>query len=361
VGVSLSRSIEGKLTHFAEVAYISGATKGQFLRKILLPLLRKDFFALFLFVFSVCFSSFSVPLIVGGGKGTTIEVLIYEKIRLSMEWGSAVILSSIQLVVLAGLSVILLKSQRSTYSTKSEMAWYGHFSGAVVLGLFTVLYFWGYVGSVMSGFSSLIQFNELHIAIFNSTLGTLYVGFATGLIIFGMLGIIAFTQSLPYMRFFLRSYVAPSTTLTGFAFLVFGPNEGIFSYIKIPFALCMLFAGPLFRMGWENEIDKVKGQMLVAETLGAQPIMAFRKIVWPQIRERASLLAGIAAAWACGDYALTRILAYKDMTLGLMTETLMSTYRLNMASVLSFGILICSLLCFIFFWSFQYVYRRKSL
>ncbi len=361
VAVSLSRSIEARLGGLAEVAYMHGASRGKFMTKIYFPILRKEYLVLFLFVFSICFASFSIPLIVGGGKGTTLEVLIYEKLRLSLEWGSAVFLSFLQFVILAVLSLILLKVESSNVSQAKEIPWYGYRSGLFFLVIFCGFFIWGYFAGVISGLSKLAVFSEFTSNIIFSSFGTLFVGLSTGGMILVLLGASSLVHQIKPIRFFLRSYVAPSTTLTGFAFLVFGPNEGFVAYLKIPVALSLLFAGPLYRIGWETELDQIEGQRAVAETLGASPRALFWRLIWPQVNRRAFLLAGLASAWACGDFALTRILAYKDMTLGLMTETLMSTYRFGMASVLSFAVLLCGLICFFTFWGLGNVYRRKSL
>ena len=128
----------------------------------------------------------------------------------------------------------------------------------------------------------------------------------------------------------------------------------------MPCGLALTFCGILYRLGWESEVQRLAGQIATAEIMGAPQWTTCKLVVWPQVQQRAVLLAGLAAAWACGDFALSRILAYNDMTLSLMTETLMSTYRLGLASFLSLAVLLCALFCFFTFWGFGYVYRRKS-
>ena len=360
VAVSLSRSIETKLGGMAELAFVEGSSRVQFLKKVFFPTLKGDFAELFLFVFSVCFASFSIPLIVGGGKGTTLEVLIYEKIRLSMDWGGAVLISILQLVILAFLARGLMRFKSAKPSVPQQIRWIGHRSGAVMILLFAVLFLTGYLDSVFAGAKTAVQFLEWKDGLIQGALGTIFIGLTTGVLILFLLISITISMGFPWLRRWLQSYMAPSTTLTGFAFLILGPNEGYFSYVKIPLALALLFCGVLYRMGWENEVQRLEGQMATAEIMGASKWRLFQFVIWPQVQTRALLLAGLAAAWACGDYALSRILAYNDMTLALMTETLMSTYRLGLASLLSVGVLFSASFCFFTFWGFGYVYRRKS-
>jgi thiamine transport system permease protein len=363
VAVSLARSVETKLGGMAELAQIEGSSRARFLKRVFVPLLKTDLMELFIFVFSICFASFAIPLIVGGGRGTTLEVLIYEKIRLSMDWGGAVLISILQLLILAVLSWVLVwrgLGDRSISGPSRQMRWLGAPSGALMVGFFGFLFLVGYLDSVISGFRAFSQLSEWKWGLLLAFGGTLFVGLSTGAGILLLLSVVTMLMGYPIIRRFLRSYIAPSTTLTGFAFLVAGPNEGFFSYFKIPLSLSLLFVGTLYRMGWESEVKRLSGQWATAEIMGASAWQGFRRILWPQVQDRALMLAGLAAAWACGDFGLSRILAYHDMTLALMTETLMSTYRLNLASLLSVGILFCGLLCFSIFWGFGYVSRRKS-
>ena len=360
VGVSLSRSIETKLGRMADLAVVEGSTRFHFLKKVFVPTLKNDYAELFLFIFSVCFASFSIPLIVGGGKGTTLEVLVYEKIRLSMDWSGAVIISILQLVILAFLVRWFVRLKTPVGENPRQVRWLGFKSGAWMIILFAILFLIGYLDSVIAGAQAAVQLLDWKDGLLKGTAGTLFVGFSTGGLILFLLMSITLSMGFPWLRLWLKSYMAPSTTLTGFAFLVFGPNEGVFSYFKIPCALALLFCGTIYRMGWEGEVQRLAGQMATAEIFGATPWATFRWVLWPQVRVRALLLAGLAAAWACGDFALSRILAYNDMTLALMTETLMSTYRLGLASLLSLGVLIMAVLCFFIFWSLGYVDRRKS-
>lgn len=359
VGVSLRNSIQVKLGGLAEVALIQGCSRWRFFRKVYVPMMMKEYLTLFVFVFSICFSSFSVPLIVGGGRGTTLEVLIYEKIRLSMDWGGAVLLSIFQLSMMGLLSIVVLKKPSAISSDIRQPGWIGHPSGVIFLLGFIGFYFGGYLMGVIEGLSQLSSFYEIKAVLVESFIGTLFVGLSAGFVVLGLLMMSAYLYRISFLRTFLRSYIAPSTTLTGFAFLVFGPNEGVFSYLKIPIAMGLLFLGPLYRMGWDDEVMGLQGQVMTAQSLGADEDLIFKKIIYPQILQKGLFLSGLASVWACGDFALTRILAYKDMTLGLMTETLLSTYRLGMASVVSLGILFCGLVCFFTFWGLRYVYHRK--
>jgi len=158
---------------------------------------------------------------------------------------------------------------------------------------------------------------------------------------------------------FLNGYVAPSTSLACFCLLIMGPNEGLYPFIKIPIALALLSLTSLFRMGWDGELQRLESQMTVAYSLGASPEQTFKEVLFPQIAPRAGLLAGLASVWACGDFAVSRILGHHDLTLAMTTESLMSGYRIHQAIVLSSLVLLVGILCFVIFAGGARVLSRK--
>ncbi|HRO67795.1 MAG TPA: ABC transporter permease subunit, partial [Pseudobdellovibrionaceae bacterium] len=105
-----------------------------------------------------------------------------------------------------------------------------------------------------------------------------------------------------------------------------------------------------------------QGQKQVAESLGASELAIWRQVLLPQLAPSVSTLAGIAAVWGCGDFAISKLIASRDLTLGMMTETLISSgYRLGLATVLSAVLLVASLLCFLVMKGLGYVIGQKSI
>ncbi|MEK2644223.1 ABC transporter permease subunit [Bdellovibrio sp. BCCA] len=359
VAVLLAGIIENKTGGMVELAYVEGASRRYFLWKGLFPTLRKDFWLLGLFIFVVCFGSFAVPLIVGGGKGTTVEVLIYEKIRLSSDWGDAVLLAFLQSTFIFALSFIASRGKGSHSTRIANLSLIKSHSGVVVVAGLSFLYLFGYVQGFVSGLSMISTFYEVQSALFWNFLGSMALGLSVGLLCYvGLLGI-AYCWPKAWFEKFLNGYVAPSTSLACFSLLILTPNESFYPFIKIPVALTLLSLNSLFRMGWDSELHALQSQMTVAYAMGASHKQIFRDILFPQISTRAGLLAGIASVWACGDFAVSRILAHRDLSIAMMTETLMSGYRLNQAIVLSSLIILSGLLCFTACVGGSRVLRRK--
>lgn len=346
VAVLLSGFIASKVGGMAELAYIEGASRWQFFVRGLFPVLKKDILLLGLFIFVVCFGSFSVPLIVGGGKGTTVEVLIYEKIRLSSDWGGAVLLALFQSAFIFLLSLLASQGKGSENTRGANLSLLRAPSGVLVVIVFSFVYMFGYTRGFISGLSMISTFYDLQSALIWNFLGTMGLGLSVGLLCYIGMMLIAYCWPRGWFERFLNGYVAPSTSLACFSLLILGPNEGLYPFIKIPVALTLLSLNSLYRMGWDGELHALKTQRTVAYAMGASRSQIFWEILFPQLSDRAGLLAGIASVWACGDFAASRILAHRDLSIAMMTETLMSSYRLNQAIVLSGLIILTGFLCF---------------
>jgi len=360
VAVMIASLVENKIGTLAELAYVEGCSRRQFLCFVFWPIMKRDLFLLGLFVFAVCFGGFAIPLIVGGGTGTTIEVLIYEKIRLSNNWSEAVILASFQSLFIFAISMMARSGGGYSSDRVVNFRIIRMFSGVVVLTSLTFLGVFGYFQGLLDGFKQISAFYEIQSALVWNFLGSIAVGLSVGLLSFLSLLIIAFCFSKGWFEKFLSGYVAPSTALCCFAFLVFGTNESFWPFVKIPIAFNLLCIGNLYRMGWDGVLRALDSQIEVAKSLGAGARLIFKEILLPQIAYRGGLFAGVAAVWACGDYSVSRILAHRDLTLAMTAETLMSSYRLGMATLLSFGLVLCGGICFILMRGVGRVFSRKS-
>ena len=359
VAVVLAGLIESKLGGILELCYVEGVSRWKFLRKVFFPLMWKDLSYLGLFVFTICFSSFSIPLMVGGSQGTTLEVLIFEKIRMNADWSQAIFVAFIQSAFLFTVSFFALRDQASIGQNQTRHHLVHLPLGAFIIVLIFAAIVFGYAQGVYDGLRQLSRFYELQSAIISGVIGSLFLGIVAGLITMSLLLLIAFIWPLKWFEKFLSSYMTPSTTLTCFALLVFLPNENFWSYIKIPFAMVLISLTSLYRMGWGSELEKLKRQIEVSTCLGASHLKVWREIIIPQVLKRAGFFAGLISMWMCGDFAVSRILAHQDLSIAMMTQSLMTNYRLGMATVMSILIFFLSLVCFFILNGVSYVFSRK--
>ncbi|MFN7262855.1 MAG: hypothetical protein ACK5UJ_03535, partial [Pseudobdellovibrionaceae bacterium] len=108
VALRLREIFESQLVPYATVAATLGSSRLFFFRKAL-GIVKRDILSLFFFVMVVAATSFAIPLVLGGTSGSNLEVLIYEKIRISFAWDEALLLSLCQLSVILLFSVLQKK------------------------------------------------------------------------------------------------------------------------------------------------------------------------------------------------------------------------------------------------------------
>ena len=364
VAVLMAQLFESKLADAAEWALVSGCGKWRFFIQLAWPMVRRDILLIWVFVFAICFESFSIPLVVGGGSGTTMEVLIYEKIRLSTDWSQALLVALVQslAVALVGWFAIrgtLASPSRARGGERNLTLLQTRWGVLVILGMIAI-FLLGYVRGLPLGFQQLSDLWELKGILLSAVIGSYAIGVTAGVFVFALLMAVAFAVPSAGFEKFLSSYSAPSQALTAFVMVVILPNTGAWSYLKIPLALGLLLLCTLWRMGWRSQVDGLARQHETAEILGASPWLRFVHVTLPQTAPAAGRLAGIAALWAVGDFAVSRIVAHHDLSLAMVTETLMSGYRLGLATVLTLGVLFVGGSCFFFMRGIGNVIGRKS-
>lgn len=348
------------LSQNIQAAQTMGVSRFNYWIRVGFPLLQKDLLLILTYLIAVFFTSFSIPLIVGGGRGTTLEVLIYEKVRFSTDWSSAVTLSIIQSIFIFVLSFIALKGRTQFAKQNISLGWLGSYVGVVMVIVIMVGFILSYGSGVISGVQQIGNLSLYGYEIMEAFLASMAVAFLTYclfmffLYLFCSMGFV--TRSLDL---FLSGYIAPSTALTCFAILILFPSSSIWNYIKIPVAFLLLGFPSLYRLGWGEKFKSLKNQVQIAQTMGARPIEILKSITWPQMKSHSRFMSGLMATWACGDFAVSRILSTRDFTLGLIVESLLTSYRMGMASLMSFLLIVTCGLFFSIILGMDYVDRRK--
>lgn len=348
-----------KLIPLLEVAAVEGARPWFFFRNIF-GYIYRDLLGIFIFLFILCFANFSVPFVAGGGKGTTIEILIYEKIRVSGQWGQALFLALFQLLVLAIFS-FFNPSFTNKASGRSHHVFLlpSRFSAAALV-IFS--------GAPMTVFmlKSLSAWEQVFLVpgLWEIAMGTVSISLmfslAVGCVTLALLMLTAYLDGDAWIHRLLLSVVSPSTALVGFSLLFFLPDHEPWNSLKWIFGFVYLVFTGLYRWGWRQALTDLERQIVVAQSLGASRWIIFSKIKMPQLIFPASQIAGIASLWAIGDFALGKIIFGEDVTLSLLIQTLMSSYRSDAALALLSLLMFLGALSYLFFLGVGYVGRRTS-
>jgi len=323
-------------------------------------------------IFLLCFTSFVVVLALGGGpKGTTLEVAIFQALRLDFDIPRAVTLALVQVACCAVLAVVLLRFVRAVPSISSEgrttprpdaslgparafdtlaiatgALWVAAPLAAVLVA--------GLTGPVLE----ILARGEVWLALLRSVA----VGLGGGVLALALgLGFLATTRDLAQRSGRLRLadalelggsltlVVSPVVLGAGLFVLLFpvipvldwalplaGPVNGI---ILVPYVLRLV--GPVLRRTAEHHDRLCAG-------LGLAGWTRLRLVEWPAARNAVATALGLVSAMATGD--LTAIALFgteRDATLSLMLYRALGTYRIEEAAVLALLLVLTCLAVFL--------------
>ncbi len=349
-----------------------GMKSGSLFKLIEWPVLRRVLPGSAGIIFLLCFASFAIVLVLGGGpRATTIEVAIYQALRFDFEPSKAALLALIQLVICT-LTVALLHHWLRALPLSSGLATTSQnrpdlnqpgsrlidFGIILVATTFVALPLLALVRAGLTGpVLSVISDQSLWSAALNS----LMIAIAAAGIAFS-LGMALLTTSR-YLRFHRKQ---PNRSelleLSGSLTLVVPPMviaTGLFSLL-LPFGF--VFDWGLVLVAMINGlmvlpyVIRLVGPALLANgehyhhlcsELGIRGWHQFKLIDWPIIRHPAAFSMGLCATLSFGDLGVVALFGTHDaMTLPLLLYHRIGAYQFEAASVTA---LILALLCLVVF------------
>lgn len=351
----LADRIENRLSGLTDVAKVFGAKRLFFLRKSW-GLYSSEVFSLLFGIFLVCFTSFSIPVLVGGGRGTNLEVLIYEKLRLGQQTGQALFIVMVQSLIL--LPFIFLRNDRQKIERKSDSAisFLSSKISAVFLILYVVFFMLPIVLNLGSAFRAISEIEGLwsQIAEFLpfTVLTSMTAGFLCLLLclVFGLY----FPQN--YLNQFSRSWLMPGAVFIGFAFWPWVDSATTTIYTL---ALFLLFFLSAYRIFVSRQLELLLGQIEVGHVVGASSFLIWRQIVVPQIWRQSCLAAGIVSVWSIGEFALGQVMLSQTASWAQLSESLLASYRTDAALGVGIMTLFVGFLMFLFFRGVGHVFDFK--
>lgn len=351
--VRIHLATQEKLGPVGFIADVYGLSSWDFFIKIYFPLMRAELLMNLVMIFTFCFSSFSIPLIVGGGLGTNLEVLIYEKIFISQNWSAAWILNLLQAIFVVFLSFIFIRKSSLAKSGFIKSRYLISKFGLLCLFIYLVIYLGGYMVGLSQSLSALSSLLSFSTEIMQATLHSLQMLVWYLLLSFILLMFWIFDFMKNYQQNPARHLVSASTILVSFAFYLFFPQDKSFDLLKIIFAMSILFFPTLFKSFLEKPLEQLRSQIFVAEVYGISSLVVIFQIVLRQIFQPFLIWLSFLTVWFLSDFAIQKSLGTQTSTVGLLSENFLTSYRLSQAYLMSFYILILwfvilSLLYFIF-------------
>lgn len=348
VAVALDRLVHAKAGGMAEVCWVLGVKPFEFWRRVAWPYLRGDLACLFLFVFSLCFTSFSLPLLLSGERTVTLEVAIFDSVRMDGRWDKAVLLAAIQSSVLFLLAWLLPHPFWPARAARAPLSYLAWPRGRYLVFLPVLILVAGWAQGFWRGWISEWPQETLSVLV-EAGLTTFAIALGVGLLHFLLFLLIAFVSPSERLRRFLNGYLSPSPVIAGFAMLLL-PGEGDgWDLLKVMVALTLISVPLLYRWIVHSALEGLRGQIGIARTLGASWFAILVEVVWPQVSVPVARACGLAALWASGDFALTGILAGDLNTLPLVMDGLIGSYRMEAAQVLMLPLFAVGLCAYFFF------------
>ena len=352
--------ISSRIGKMAELAWVEGVSRQKFLVRVAMPLLKMDFLRVGLFVFAICVASFAVPLILGGSRATTMEVLIYEKIRMTLDWSTALGLAGLQTAIVLLLSWVLKQSNEEQLRETVNVPLLSWPPGLIIAFLPTAVVVTGLLLRLPKAFTEIQALSGFASEWPQLALGSFIVAILTGLFTTLLLLLLLVAQPSGWLRKSLLGYAAPSSVLVGFSILILWRAGGLASLVKIAIGLTLISVPAFYRLYWDSLISSLRNQVTTARTLGASHLQIALSVLIPQAWETCMFLAGLAAFWAWGDFALSAVIGENTLTLGMLTHSLANTYRLASATILAWVLILGGALTFALFWGAGRVFSSRS-
>lgn len=332
VAVALERLERARLGQLAEAAWVMGVPEFEFWRRVAWPLLKRDLVTLAFFVFALALTSFSLPLLLQGSRNLSTEVAIYDLIRIDGRWDQAVLLAAVQMGLLFLASLGLPRAGAGSSVPEPRTLPY---RGRRVTGAVT----WLPAGILLAGSLGGIVNARVPAdlaAVARATLTSLGLGATVGAVLIFLFSLVAFLLPNPKLERFLLGYLAPSPAITGFALLMVWPRPlgEAWQLLRTALALALLYFAPLYRWQIHAALRALDSQRRMAQTLSATRVGIWINIVWPQAATAFLTAAGLGAAWATGEFALSGILLERQITLPQLIAADVAHYRWGEAAFL---------------------------
>ena len=359
--VALTRAVIGKIGPLSEWVLLHTASPWVFLINLLKGPLLKDIKILFILVFVACWSGLSLPLLLSGRADFSLEFFIYEQIKDPQASAQAPALILLQSAFIFGLCFwsFLGRPAPAPYFSRQKIHLLPQSAYLLVplLALFLAL---GGLAFVTSA-KAFLRLEPLWPLVLLAGRNSLIVGLGVGLLTLAGLSLMSLSYQSGGLRRFAASFTPPGVSFMGFSLLLLPFYSEGAVLLKWVLGLSLLLFPWVYRWRGERALESVNLQAETARFMGAGAGLVFRAVIWPQCRGLFLLCAGVSACWACGDFALSLMTAGSSWNLSLLVYDLLSSYRLDMAVLLSWLLLGISFFVLLLYSGLGFIFDKKIL
>jgi len=335
------------------------------------PAMRSQLLGVFMLIFTLCFTSFTIVMTLGGGpRATTIEVAIYQALRFDFDLNVAVSLAIVQLVFCAVLlfaSAIFKHEAPLGFSIGNPGTLFRPASGyrwlnALTIGVATLFVLLPLAGLLISAINPTTTKVLLHANTIRASINTVIIALtASSLSVVLGVGLLISSR---HMRIRLGQHrlgqwiqhagniilVMPPVVLGTGLFLLLRNVADVFSIalglaivinslMALPFVLRIL-DGPLMQAAEQHD--------RLIQSLGITGWSRWRLLDWPLVRKPLGFAMAISATLAAGDLSAIALFgSERALTLPLLLFQRMGSYRLHEAAVTAALLLLVCLMLFL--------------
>jgi thiamine transport system permease protein len=323
------------------------------------PLLQRELFMVFGFLFVFFLTSLSVPIIMSGAdRYVSLEYLIYANLKNRGDWNTALHFYLMQIGFI--LVCLALLPQREIEDSAAQSPVYGGRRKGISMALLAfvpvVLCLLGFVTHFSDGLQAM-QREPMEFG--NAVVGSLLLAFLSAAFVFIFLLVLSFFYQQASTRKYFQLWTIPSGVVIGFFWQQQLVSTALLSLLVLAAICAFLFLPTLAKLGVYQQIEKIQEQIEMAELLGASQFKIFKMITFPLILPWLALSMGLGSLWTMGDFAISRLFIRSDLTLALKMQSLVEQYRWEHALFLSWFLLLMSAVVFLFFGGFAFVAYKK--
>ena len=334
VAVGVYQLVVMRLKGMIELATVESAPYKMIVGSIILRRLWRELAILFFLVFSMCFNSFSIPLILGGDQTMSFEVLVYQKVRVYNDWNQALFYVFFEMFFVS--CFIWLLPKQDDESVVTELLQFGRWPMPMVFAFCLaplLLVLFSELAGVLPALTQLHLLSELGGHFWVLSFQSLYLGFAASFVSVLLCWCMGYLSPWGKLRKVFQGLSAPSAVVVGFGLMLLFGDQPYLQLVSLVLGLSILFFPYLYRWQLDPALQRLQSQVEMAKVMGAGRSQIFWDILRPQLVSPVGFIAGVMGFWVIGEFALVQLMTGKELTLAVLAQGLLERYRLDLGSI----------------------------
>ncbi len=342
-------AIHQNLSSYIKTSEIYSIKKFVIITEIILPNMKRQILFVGLIVFLGCFSSFTIPFMLGGKTGGNLEVFIYEKIYIQQDWSTVVVTALIQILMLYSLSHFL-KAYNQNYRVETfNQKKIASNLGAAMIIFYLIAYFGTFIFHILdvktlSRMATFLNADYLQI-LANTVIFYFFivVGFS---VLFSIYAYLIYKKKNVQ---WLTTFASPSVGLTGFfIFLYFTSTQNIWiETSKVGYLFLVSYFVSLVLNFFSNDLFNLQRSMNTARIYKISFPSYVLNIMLHALKKNIVSFLSFSFLICFFEFSVFEVSGSPIKTTGVIMYEFLSSYRIDYAYALSALVILFWILIFI--------------